>query len=75
MATKELRELRHKYKEAYTTYLTCVQAVSTASQSGLWLAPDVAEREEKAFNELSFLRQALLDAMYAHSKGVSRNPK
>jgi hypothetical protein len=34
MATNELRELRHKYKAAYTTYLSCVQALSEASQQG-----------------------------------------
>jgi hypothetical protein len=32
MATKELRELRHRYKEAYTKYMSCVQALSDASQ-------------------------------------------
>lgn len=75
MATTELRDLRHKYKEAYTTYLSCVQAVSDASQKGLWLSPDAVEREERSFNELSFLRQALLDALYAHARGVASNSK
>jgi hypothetical protein len=73
MATKELRELSHKYKEAYTTYLSCVQSLSDASQKGLWLTPDAAEREERSFNELSFLRQSLLDALYTHARGVPKN--
>jgi hypothetical protein len=67
MATKELRELRHKYKAAYTSYMQCVQALSDASQSGVWPSPDVLELEEKALNDLTTLRQALLDALYAHS--------
>jgi hypothetical protein len=36
MATKELRELRHKYKAAYTSYMHCVQALSDATQAGVW---------------------------------------
>ncbi len=35
MATKELRELRHKFKVAYTSYMHCVQAISDASQNGV----------------------------------------
>ena len=68
MATKELRELRHRFKEAYTTYMTCVQALSDASRDGVWPLPEVLAREERAHNELSFLRQALLDALYEHTK-------
>jgi hypothetical protein len=66
MATKELRELRHKYKAAYTSYMHCVQALSDASQSGELPSPEVLELEEKALNELTTLRQDLLDALYAH---------
>ena len=74
MATKELRELRHRFKEAYTTYMSCVQALSDASQAGVWPAPDVLGKEERAFNELAFLRQALMDALYAHTaKGGGSN--
>ena len=72
MATDEIRDLRHKYKAAYTTYLSCVQALSDASQRGTWPAPDVLGNEERVFNELSLLRQALLDALYEHSKQVAK---
>ncbi len=72
MATDEIRDLRHKYKAAYTTYPSCVQALSDASQRGSWPAPDVLGNEERAFNELSFLRQALLDALYEHSRQVAK---
>ena len=72
MATDEIRDLRHKYKAAYTTYLSCVQALSDASQRGAWPAPEVLGNEERAFNELSFLRQALLDALYEHSRQVAK---
>ena len=67
MATKERRELRHKYKAAYTSYMHCVQALSDASQKGEWLTAELVTLEENAFNELSSLRQALLDALYAHA--------
>lgn len=68
MATKELQDLRHKYKEAYTTYLSCVQAVSDAAQQGKWLQPDVLGKEERTFKDLSFSRQALMDALYEHAR-------
>lgn len=68
MATKELRELRHKYKAAYTTYMQSVQALSDASQAGTWPPAEVLKNEEAALNDLTFARQALLDALYAHNK-------
>ena len=67
MATKELRDLRHKYKAAYTGYMHSVQALSEATQNGVWPSAQVLTLEEQALNELTFLRQALLDALYAHS--------
>ena len=67
MATKELRELRHKYKAAYTSYMQCVQALSDASQAGFWPSAEVLQLEEKTLDELTTLRQELLDALYAHS--------
>jgi hypothetical protein len=66
LATKELQELRHKYKIAYTSYMHSVQAISDASQNGVWPA-EVVTVEEKAVNELMFVRQALLDALYSHA--------
>jgi len=68
MATKELRELRHKYKAAYTSYMQSVQALSDASQAGVWPSAEVLKLEEAALNNLTFVRQALLDALYAHGK-------
>jgi hypothetical protein len=67
MATKELRELRHRYKAAYTSYMHSVQALSDASQKGLWPTSEVLKLEEQSLNELTFLRQALLDALYGHA--------
>ena len=67
MANKELRDLRHKYKTAYTGYMHSVQALSDASQAGVWPTAEVLRLEESALNELTFLRQALLDALYAHA--------
>jgi len=71
MATKELRELRHKYKAAYTSYMLCVQALSDASQTGILPSAEVLELEVKAFDELTVLRQALLDALRV--QGVRAN--
>lgn len=68
MATHELRELRHKYKTAYTSYMQSVQALSDASQHGVWPSAEIRKLEEQVFNELAFLRQALLDVLYIHSK-------
>jgi hypothetical protein len=73
MATKELRELRHRYKVAYTNYMQCVQALSDASQNGNWPPAAVLRQEEQSLNELTFVRQALLDALYAHSMKPSGN--
>lgn len=73
MATKELRELRHKYKAAYTSYMHSVQALSDASQHGTWPTAAVLQLEEQALNELTFVRQALLDALYAHNVKSSGN--
>ena len=73
MATKELRELRHKYKAAYTSYMHCVKAISDASQEGVWPAAPVLALEEQSLNELTVVRRALLDALHAHSVESSGN--
>ena len=67
MATKDLRELRHKYKSAYTSYMHCVHALSDATESGVWPSAEIVKLEEQSLKELTFLRQALLDALYAHT--------
>ena len=71
MATKQLRDLRNKYRAAYTSYMHCVQLVSDASHAGVWPAADVLKLEKDLFNELATLRQALLDALHAHSVKAS----
>ena len=73
MATKELRELRHKYKAAYTSYMQSVQALSDATQNGIWPTASVLQVEEQSLNELTAVRQALLDALYAHTVKTSGN--
>ena len=70
MATQELRELRHKYKAAYTSYMHCVQALSDASHKGELPSAEVLRLEDEALKELTTLRRHLLDALYAYnSKG------
>ena len=68
MATPELRELRHRYKEAYTRYMSSVQAVSDASQSGEWPTDETLKAEVAAFDDLSKARELLFRALFAHSK-------
>ena len=67
MATDDLRELRHKYKAAYTSYMHCVQVLSDAAQKGEWPSAELLRLEDEALNELNTLRQKLLDALYAHA--------
>jgi hypothetical protein len=68
MATKELRELRSKYRTAYTAYMKGVQALSDASQKGEFPTNNVLRKEAEALNDLTFARQRLLDALLAHSR-------
>jgi hypothetical protein len=68
MATKELRELRHRYKAAYTNYMSCVQALSDASQDGVWPSAEALDNEERALQELNSARQALLGALHEHTR-------
>jgi hypothetical protein len=68
MATKELQELRHRYKTAYTAYMNSVQALSDASQREEWPTAETLRLEEQALKELTFVRKALLDALYAHAR-------
>lgn len=75
IATFELRELRHKYGEAYTHYLSCVQALSEASQKGVWPSAEKLRADEKAFNELAFARRVLTDMLYEHTHGAKKKPK
>ena len=67
MATNELRELRLKYKAAYTRYMHGVHALSDASLNGEWPTTEVLRLEEKALQDLNSLRRALLAALYAHA--------
>jgi hypothetical protein len=74
MATKELRGLRHKYKAAYTSYMRCVQTLSDASQTGILPSAQVLELEAKAFDELTVLRQALLQALQVDGARANKAP-
>lgn len=67
MATSELRDLRHRYKTAYTSYMHSVHALSDASQNGEWPTAEVLRLEDEALQELNSLRRDLLDALYAHA--------
>ena len=67
MTTRELSELRHKYKTAYTTYMSCVHALSDACKGGNGLTEETRQREAAAFTELTTLRRALLVKLKEHA--------
>jgi hypothetical protein len=69
LATKELRELRHQYKEAYTVYMHSVQELSEASRRGELPSRQVLLAEDHAIHALNFTRVALLDGLRKHSQG------
>jgi hypothetical protein len=50
----------------------CVHRLSDASQAGVWPAEDVLKVERELFKELTALRDALLDALYAHSQKTAK---
>jgi hypothetical protein len=68
VATKELRELRHRYKEAYTVYMHSVQELSEASRRGELPSQQVLFAEDHAIHALNFTRVALLNGLLKHSK-------
>lgn len=67
MATKELRELRHQYKAAYTSYMHCVHILADAGERGVWPPTDLLKLEEQTLNDLTSCREALLVALRAHT--------
>jgi len=68
MATKELRELRHKYKSAYTSYMHCVREFSDASERGEMPGQEVVDAESAAFTELMLVRHELMERLREHSE-------
>ena len=68
MATDELRELRQRYRAAYTSYLQCVYTVSDYTVRGEWPPNEVLTTEASTFAELTTHRRALLDALHRHSR-------
>jgi hypothetical protein len=71
MATKDLRELRLKYKAAFTTYMRSVQVLSDASHNGDLPAAGVLQTERRAFDDLTAVRQALLSELKRHAETVT----
>jgi len=68
LPSNELRELRHRYKVAYTNYMQSVQALSDASQRGEWPDAEVLMLEEETLSELNVVRDALLAALREYCK-------
>ena len=63
MATKQLRDLRQRYRLAYTAYMHCVHELADASQRAERPRSDLIEAEDRAFRELAEARQSLMDAL------------
>jgi hypothetical protein len=69
MATKELRVLRHKYRTAYTAYMSCVHALSDAGENGDRPPNDLLEAEAEALSALMAARGSFLAAILRDSGG------
>jgi hypothetical protein len=65
MATKELQELRRRYRSAYSLYMPCVHEFAESSQRGERPPDSVLAAEDRAFSELEVARQLLLKALRA----------
>ena len=63
IGTKELRDLRHKYKAAYTTYMLFVHKLSDSSERGVPPNQQTLEEESAAFTSLALVRHELLEAL------------
>ena len=68
MPTKTIRDLRHKYKVAYTAYMSCVHALSDAGLRGEVPGKEILERERRAFDDIAETRKALLRALAEYEK-------
>ena len=72
---QELYVLRHRYKDAYAAYADSVRALCYAAERGLWPDSQVLAAEDKAFDDLSHLRQALLRGLFARRIQTERQGK
>jgi hypothetical protein len=63
VATKERRDLRHKYRTAYTSYMSCIHALSDASEQNGLPAKDIFEKEANGISELNAARDAFVEVL------------
>jgi len=47
--------------------------LSDAGQNGEWPTAEILKLEEQALHDLTFSRQALLDALYAHAHASKKS--
>jgi hypothetical protein len=66
---KKLRRTLHRYRATYTTYLTCVHALSDACENGLRPQPELMAEEQASFEELKSARKALLATVAQNGNG------
>jgi hypothetical protein len=57
--------LRHRYRQAYTAYLSCVIALSDVALDGTKLTQDLIDNEARSLKEMNEAREALLAAIFA----------
>jgi hypothetical protein len=66
MADKQIRPLRDKYRTSFASYMSCVHALSDASENGR-PTKELLEKEADALSELMGDRDAFLDALLKQS--------
>ena len=59
-----LLELRHRYRRAYTSYLSCVKALSDVALKATKPSPDLLASETRSLREMNEAREALLSAIF-----------
>ena len=59
----ELLALRHRYRCAYTSYLTCVKALSDVALNASRPSPELIDNEASSLKEVTEARKALLRAI------------
>jgi hypothetical protein len=59
-----LLQLRHRYRRAYTSYLSCVKALSDVAVKATRPSQELLDSEASSLREMNEAREALLSAIF-----------